>query len=608
VSLTDEPVRVSSVRHDGHLPIRDYAVVGDGTTVALVGSDGSIDWLCLPDLDSPSAFGALLDARAGGRFTLAPTEPFRVERRYLPDTNVLETTFVTDDGAIRLTDAMPLAREGFAPQRELLRSIAGLSGTVALRWRIEPRFGYAGRRTRISARGGLPVAVAGSDALGVRSWDAGAPQCEKDAITGSFELAGGSHALLALSASHAEPLVFPGRAEAEARLDATARWWRSWSAARTYSGPWRDAVIRSALALKLLVYAPSGAIAAAATSSLPETPGGERNWDYRFSWVRDSVFTLDAFLALGCPAEAHAYFWWLLHASQLTHPRLRVLYRLGGGTRSAERELDLRGYLGARPVRVGNAAAPQRQLDVYGELMQTAQRYVARVGRLDAETGRRLAQIADEVCELWKQPDAGIWEVRSPPAHFTESKVMCRIALDCAARMATDGHLPAAHAGRWRASAAEIDAFVEQRCWSERRRSYTRAAGTDELDASLLLPVAAGYRPPDERRLDLTVDAVRRELAAGPLLYRYRGEDGLAGREGAFTACSFWLVEALARRGRVEEAAALMEELIPLANDVGLYAEEIDPGSGDFLGNFPQGLVHLALVNAAVACAEASQR
>jgi GH15 family glucan-1,4-alpha-glucosidase len=608
VSLTDEPVRVSPARRDGHLPIRDYAVVGNGTTAALVGSDGSVDWLCLPDLDSPSVFGALLDARAGGRFALAPAEPFRVERRYVPDTNVLEMTFVTDGGAIRLTDAMPLPREGLAPQRELLRSVAGLSGTVRVRWRVEPRFGYAGRRTRISARSGLPVASAGSDALGVRTWGAGEPRCEGDAIAGEFELPAGSRALLALSAAHGEPLVFPGRAEADARLHATVRWWKGWSASRTYSGPWREAVIRSALALKLLVFAPSGAIAAAATTSLPETPGGERNWDYRFSWVRDAVFTLDAFLALGCPAEARAYFWWLLHASQLTHPRLRVLYRLGGGTRSAERELELAGYGGARPVRVGNAAAPQRQLDVYGELMQTARRYVQHVGRLDAETGRRLAQIADEVCELWQQPDAGIWEVRAAPAPITESKVMCRIALDCAARMAADRHLPARHAERWRASAAAIDAFVEQRCWSERRRSYTRAAGSDELDASLLLPVAAGYRPLDARRLDLTVDAVRRELSAGPLLYRYRGEDGLAGREGAFVACSFWLVEALARRGRVEQAAALMEELLPLANDVGLYAEEIDPGSGAFLGNFPQGLVHLALVNAAVACAEASGR
>ena len=455
-------------------------------------------------------------------------------------------------------------------------------------------------------RAGVPVASAGANALAVRAWNAGSTICDAEAISGEFVASTGRRALLVLSAGHAEPLVFPARDEAEARLDSTIDFWRDWAGSRSYDGPWRDAVIRSALALKLLVHAPSGAIAAAATTSLPETLGGERNWDYRYSWPRDSAFTLDAFLALGCSPEADAYFSWLLHASQLTHPRLQVLYRLDGGTRTPERVLPLAGYRGSRPVRVGNAAAPQLQLDVYGELLQTAHRYAMSGRRLDRETGRRLGEIADEVCRLWRRPDAGIWEVRAEPAHFTQSKLMCWVALDCAAELAQEGQLPDGHAHRWKATAQEIREFVDSRCWSPERDSYVRAPGTGELDASLLFTALMGFRPADETRVDATIDAVRDELSRGALLYRYRDEDGLPGQEGCFVACSFWLVEALARRGRRQEAVTLMEELLPLANDLGLYSEEIDPDTGEFLGNFPQGLVHLALINAATTLAEGS--
>jgi GH15 family glucan-1,4-alpha-glucosidase len=595
------------VRRDGFLPIGDYAVVGDGRTAALVGRDGSVDWLCLPDLDSPSVFGAVLDAEHGGRFALAPTVPFRVRRRYVPETNVLETSFQTDVGAVRVTDAMSLPRVGLSPQRELARRIEGLGGEVPMRWRVEPRFGYASLPPRLASHGHVRVASAGANALAVRAWDAGEPDCEDRAISGEFVASDGSRGLLVLSASQAEPLVFPSRGEAEARLDATAGFWREWSATRVYDGPWRDAVIRSALALKLLVFAPSGAIAAAATTSLPEQLGGERNWDYRYSWVRDAAFTLDAFLALGCPDEARAYFSWLLHASQITHPRLNVLYRLDGGTRVAERELPLAGYRYSTPVRVGNAAAPQLQLDLYGELLETARRLCARGNQLDRETGRRLGEIADWVCKIWREPDAGIWEVRSQPSHFTHSKMMCWVALDCAIELSARGQIPGKHASRWQASAEQIKTFVETRCWSDTQGSYVRRAGSEELDASLLLAVLMGYQPTQEKRLDRTVEAVRRELAHGPLVHRYRGDDGLSGDEGAFLACSFWLVEALARRGRLDDAAELMEALLGLANDVGLYSEEVDVATGELLGNFPQALVHLGLINAAVSIAELSQ-
>ena len=356
----------TSTRRDSQAPIRNYGAIGDGRTVALIATDGAIDWLCLPNLDSPSVFGTLLDHRRGGSFSLAPAIAFQAERRYLPDTNVLETTYITERGRVRVTDAMTLPRTGLAPQRELLRRVDGVGGQVPMAWRVEPRFGYAAGQTRIGVRAGVPVASAGADALAVRAWDAGTAAHDAQGIGGGFVTSTGSRALLALSAAHGEPLVFPGRDEAEARLDSTIEFWRSWAGHRSYDGPWRDAVVRSALTLKLLVYAPSGAIAAAATTSLPEQLGGARNWDYRYSWPRDSAFTLDAFLGLGCSPEAEAYFSWLLHASQLTHPRLRVLYRLDGRARAPERELALAGYRDSRPVRVGNAAAPQLQLDVYG--------------------------------------------------------------------------------------------------------------------------------------------------------------------------------------------------------------------------------------------------
>jgi GH15 family glucan-1,4-alpha-glucosidase len=591
-------------RIDGYAPIADYAAVGDGRTVALVARDGSIDWLCLPDLDSPSTFAALLDAKTGGRFDLRPEEPFEAKRRYLPGTNVLETTFSTAQGVARVTDAMTLPTTGLAPYRELVRRVEGLAGRVAMRWRVEPRSAY-GADVRVERRAGMPVAVRGRDAVGVLAWEAGEPVVRDGAIHARFVAAEGRVAHVVLAAAHQEPLVLPARAQVAARLAATEKAWRAWSDGRRYDGPWRDAVVRSALALKLLVFAPSGAIAAAATTSLPETIGGERNWDYRFSWPRDSAFTLRALLALGCSREADAFFSWLLHATQLTQPEVRVLYRLNGRSEADERSLPLAGYRGSQPVRAGNAAAGQTQLDVYGEVMDAAVEVARARGGLDRDHARRLAGIADQVCAVWRSPDAGIWEVRSDAAQFTQSKMMCAVALDRARTLAEQGLLHG-DVERWRRERDRIRAFVEERCYAEEKGSYTRSADEALLDASLLLGVIARYDDATAPRLVGTVDAIRRELSSGPLVTRYAGEDGLPGEEGAFLACSFWLAEAYARQGRLDEAVTLMEELIALANDVGLYAEEIDPATGDFLGNFPQGLSHLALINAAVAVAEAS--
>jgi GH15 family glucan-1,4-alpha-glucosidase len=599
------PKMATVKRIDGYAAIADYAAVGDGRTAALIARDGSIDWLCLPDLDSPSTFGALLDARAGGKMELQPEPPFEATRRYLPGTNVLETTFSTADGTVRVTDAMALPTGGLAPYREVVRRVEGLSGGVPMRWRVDPRPGY-GTNVKVERRAGVPVVANGRDALAVIAWDAGETTVKDSSIEGSFVVDSGNIAHLVLAATHQEPLVFPAREETESRLQGTERSWREWSEARKYDGPWREAVLRSALALKLLVYAPSGAIAAAVTTSLPEEIGGERNWDYRFTWPRDSSFALRSLLELGCSRESEAFFFWLMHASQLTRPEVHVLYRLNGRPEADERSLSFAGYRGSRPVRVGNGAAMQTQHDVYGEVVDAAAQIARSTGDLDRDEGSRLAKIADHVCQIWREPDAGIWEVRNDEAHFTQSKMMCAVALDRACELAGEGFLRG-DVDRWRGEGAKIREFVETRCYSEEKQSYTRSADEDLLDAALLMGVIARYDEPSSPRLVGTVDAVRRELADGPLVHRYASEDGLPGEEGAFLACSFWLAEAYACQGRLDEATELMDELVALANDVGLYAEEIDPATGEFLGNFPQGLSHLALISAAVAIAEAGQ-
>ncbi|MDX3529086.1 glycoside hydrolase family 15 protein [Streptomyces sp. ID05-39B] len=580
-------------------------MIGDGRSVALVAADGSVDWLAWPDLDSPTLFAAVLDDARGGQFVLRPDVPYSSVRRYLPGTNVLETTFTTAGGTVRLTDALTLPDAlSLAPGRELVRRIEGLAGSVPMRWSIQPRFGYGAHAPRLGHRSGAPVFTSGPDAVAVCAWAAGRPQPTAGSVTARFRSDAGSRALIALPYAHQEPLVLPTRTESEARLDHTTATWRHWTDRRIYAGPWREAVLRSALALKLLVFAPSGAVAAAATTSLPESLGGQRNWDYRFSWIRDSAFTLDAFLKLGCAPEATGYFWWLMHASQLTHPRLRVLYRLDGGTRAPERTLPLSGYRGSTPVRIGNAAADQLQLDTYGELMQTAWLYTTAGRRLDADIARRLAETADFVCTQWQQADAGIWEVRGEPHHFTQSKMMSWLALDRAVDLAQRHLIPDRNALRWRRERQAIAAFVDDRCFSPRLDSYVRSAGSDDLDAALLLGLLHGYRPPDDPRVLGTVAAIQRALQDGPYVSRYLSPDGVPGTEGAFLACSFWLAEALARTGRADEAAHLMDQLVALANDVGLYSEEIDPATGAFLGNLPQGLTHLALISAACAIAE----
>jgi GH15 family glucan-1,4-alpha-glucosidase len=594
-------------RIEGYAPIADYAVIGDGRTAALVARDGAIDWLCLPNFDSPSVLGGLLDAARGGSFVVCPSVPFEAARRYRARTNILETTFTTAGGTVRVTDAMTLADPQLGPAREVVRRVEALSGSVPMRWRLTPRFGYGASPGREGWRGRVPVATWASGAVGVAHWDAGSPAWRDDGVEATFDATEGARATLSLVMAHNEPLVLPGRREVERRLDETERFWHGWSTAHDYDGPWAEAVLRSALVLKLLIFAPSGATVAAPTTSLPEKIGGARNWDYRFCWIRDSAYALAALLRLGCRDEARALFWWFMQATALTEPRVQVLYRLDGGPRAPEQELPLAGYRGSRPVRTGNGALDQRQLDIYGDLMLTAWLYAGGDDyNLDSDTGRVLGGVADLVCDIWRLPDSSIWECRGTPRLFTHSKMMCWVALDRAIRLAREGDLPDRHIDRWRQEAEAIRTFLETQCWSDRLGSYTRAAGVEEVDASLLMMPFVGYAEPKNPRVVATIDAVSRLLRHGPFVYRYLGEDGVAGSEGCFLNCSFWLAGALARTGRAQEAADLMDELVACANDVGLYAEEIDPETGESLGNFPQALVHLSLIDAALAIRDAS--
>jgi GH15 family glucan-1,4-alpha-glucosidase len=593
-------------RVDGYAPIREYALIGDGRTGALVARDGSVDWLCLPNVDSPSVFARILDAERGGSFRLAPTERFDAERRYRENSNVLETVFTTAGGRVRVTDAMTLTdSRRISPMRELVRKVEGLSGTVSLQWTLEPRFGYGRAGTRIERRADRWFARAGADAIVLSLSDAGEGTLRDGAIADEFTVREGSSALLSLAATSKEPAVLPGREDSERRLERTVRFWPEWAGRVEYEGAWSEAVVRSVLVLKLLTFAPSGAIVAAPTTSLPEWIGGTRNWDYRFTWLRDASWTLDAMLRLGFHDEAHAFFWWLMHASRLTQPRLQILYRVDGSVHTTERELsEFPGYRRSPPVRVGNGAETQVQLDLYGAVLDAIWRYGTTVGHLDGDTGKEVARIADYVAEHWRDPDNGIWEVRDEKTHYTQSKALCWIALDRACALAAEGMIPD-RTGRWRGAADELQAFVEAEGWDEKLRSYVRASDLRELDACLLTLPLLGYQPPRDGRIQGTIAAVERHLRKGPFVYRYLGEDGLPGGEGAFLTCSFWLVDAYARTGRLDDANALMGELVGLANDVGLYSEEIDPSTREFLGNFPQALTHLALVNAAVSIADA---
>jgi GH15 family glucan-1,4-alpha-glucosidase len=469
-----------------------------------------------------------------------------------------------------------------------------------MRWQIAPGTAMATRSPWARSTGAGPLLHLGDLTLGVRCRDVGDPEVTDRAVSGRFSTRAGSRALLGVVATSAEPLYLPSPEEIDARIDRTAASWRSWSDDLRWTGPWPEAVRRSALALKLLIYAPTGAVAAAATTSLPERLGGAKNWDYRYTWTRDTAYTLDAFLRCGLSEEVHAAVSWLLATVERHGPQLRPFYARDGTLPGGTAVRDIPGYRGSGPVKDGNEAAGQLQLGPYGDLFQTVYLCVRAGHILDTGTSRVLADLADRCCDDWQRPDAGMWELPEE-AHFTISKISCWQALDRAARLADLGMLPGL-GQRWRVESERIRGWVEEHCWSDRRSAYTMQPDTEDLDAGILLGARFGFdRGP---RMVGTIAAVREELGRGPLIYRYSGMDK---EEGAFLACSFWAVEALALTGQVAPARALMEGILRVTGSGGLLSEMVDPDTGDMLGNIPQALSHLALINAARAVEEGVQ-
>jgi GH15 family glucan-1,4-alpha-glucosidase len=582
------------MRSDGFLPIERYGAIGDGRTLALVGDDGSIDWMCLPDLDSPSVFARLLDPARGGCFELAPTVPYTTTRRYLERTNILETTFTTDVGQVRLLDALTLDQSQTAPWRELVRRVEALSGTVPLRWRCEPRFGYGQSAARFQPRSEMLLASEGGLQVGLSSWGAGEPDVSDGAVTGEFSAVPGHPATLALLCTDSEPLPVPGRESVERRLRDTAEVWRAWVARHTYEGPWRDAVERSLLAIRLLADGRRGAIAAAGTSSLPEVIGDERNYDYRFGWVRDLCFTLDALLAVGMEQVAQAAVTWLLKATQHTHPRIDPVYALNGDVVRSQSKLPLAGYQRTSPVHLGNNAGSQLQLGGFGDLIETIAMFVRHGHILPESVGERLADVGDLLARIWRSEDAGFWEL-GDRAHYGTSKLGCWVAFDRLLELAAHGNVPARHVIRWQRERDEVQRFIDRDLYAPERNAYLFKAGTEQLDCAMLLAARRSFG--ERSRISGTIDALRSELhAGGPLFYRY---SGMQDEENAFLACSFWMAEALAIDGRRDDGAEIMDAMVGLAGDVGLYSEEMEPGSHAMRGNVPQALTHLALISAA---------
>jgi GH15 family glucan-1,4-alpha-glucosidase len=578
------------------LKIEDYGVIGDTHTAALVGRNGSVDWLCLPWFDSGACCTALLGGPEHGRWLIAPRDAGgQSHRRYVGTSMILQTDFETATGAVRITDFMPVRRA----EPDLVRIVEGLRGEVAMHMELAARFDYGSIVPWILHSGNSFRTIGGPDALALRT----AVQLSKmdGNVQAEFTVAAGQRIpfVLAWFPSHEQP---PGPLDAVGALDETRAWWDEWCAKCTYDGPWRDAVLRSLMVLKCLTFAPTGGIVAAATTSLPEHIGGTRNWDYRYCWIRDATFTLYALIMSGYTAEAIAWRNWLLRAIAGDPESMQILYGPSGERRLPELVLDwLPGYEGSRPVRVGNAAYRQHQLDIYGEIMDVLH-LSRRVGiESDAAFWAIEKALIDFVVRSWTKADEGIWEVRGPRRHFTHSKVMAWVAVDRAVkaieRFGVEGPLE-----QWRTTRDRIRTEVLRKGFDARRNTFTQFYGSQKLDGSLLMLPLVGFLPADDARMRGTVTAIERDLVVDGFVRRYHTEakvDGLPPGEGAFLPCSFWLADNYALQGRTDDALALFERLLAVRNDLGLLAEEYDPRAGRLLGNFPQAFSHVSLVNTA---------
>jgi GH15 family glucan-1,4-alpha-glucosidase len=595
--------------------IHDYALIGDGRSAALVSRGGSIDWLCWPRFESPPVFARLLDVARGGSWQITPTTRMRTTRRYVEHTNVLETTFRNADGACVLVDVMTIASEAdkarmLVPDHEILRRVRCERGEVALEVHVDPRPDFGSARMRVAQHAKLGARWQyGSRLLALR---AEVPlRIDDDGVArATIRLRAGESVALSLTFDEEGPALLPPLGEAaDERVARSIAWWREWAGRARYSGPYREAVLRSALAVKMMSFAPSGAIIAAPTTSLPERMGGNLNWDYRFCWLRDAAFTARSLLSLGYTEDAEAFCSWLLHSTRLTRPELRVLYDVYGRPPMAEREVNgLRGYCDSRPVRVGNAALDQLQLDCYGEVIDATAQLARASGSLDRDTQRLLRDFGDYVCRNWRKPDQGIWEPRGSAEHRTHSRLLCWVALDRLGELAERGIVDRIDRRRLATECAAIRADIEAHAYDASVGCYTSAFGNRELDASVLLMTWYGFHAGHAPRMRSTFARLRERLTAGPgLLYRY--EHSRRKREGAFWICSFWAIEHLARGGgTLADAHEMMKAACSYANDLGLMAEEIEPSTGDGLGNFPQAYTHVGLISAALSIEERARQ
>ena len=592
-------------------PINDYAFIADCHSAALVSKNGSIDWCCMPRVDSRSCFGRILDRDHGGYCRIAPGEPFEIERRYIEGTLVLETLFKTGSGTLQLLDCFTMRKEGeHNPHNQLLRVVECLTGSVQCELDIVPRFDYGAIKPWIRRYGdGHHIALGGGDGLLI-SGDLPVAMVHRHDLSHSFTMREGQRKRLSILYRAPENLdegivEIPGMHILDDRLKETIDWWRSWSDQGRLLKNYGQWARRSAVVLKGLTHAPTGAIAAAATTSLPESWAGRRNWDYRYSWIRDSAFAVRSLAELNHVKEADGFRRFIERSAAGSVDQLQILYGIGGERRLHEFTIkELGGYRGIGPVRVGNAAESQQQRDVYGELLDLAWHWHLRGHTPDDDYWEFLIEITNKVCDCWHRVDRGIWEFRGRGRHFVHSKVMCWSALNRAVQM-TEALNRRAPLGRWKKSRTRVRQWIEEKGYDASRGVFIQASGHPNMDAALLLIPHTGFIEYTDPRMIRTTQAVRDALEEDGLLRRYgTDDDGLSGREGVFLACSFWLAECLARQNRPEAAHAVFQRILSVGNDLGLFSEEYDIASGEMMGNFPQGLTHLSLIGAAVALEE----